>query len=103
MFTADVKHNNKMSNLKLSHIQRAKLEDEFDDLIKGASADIQDAYKSELEQHDLVDSGLDVEDEKLILADYNSDDNNNDSDNEEVEESPDHCTKVCITVTEALI
>ena len=72
-------------------------------MIKGASADIQDAYKSELEHQDLVDSGLDVEDEKLILADYNSDDNNNDSDNEEVEESPDHCTKVCIAVTKALI
>ena len=62
--------------------------------MKGASSDIQNAYKSELERHDLADSGLDVEDEKLILADYNSDDDKNDSDDDEEDVTPEHCTKV---------
>ena len=62
--------------------------------MKGASSDVQDAYKSELEQQDLEDSGLDVEDERLILADYNSDENKDDSDGEQNDEEPDHCTKV---------
>ena len=75
-----------------------KLEDDFDDLLKGASSDIQDAYKSELEQQDLVDSGLDVEDERLILADYNSDENKDDTDDEQNDEAPNHCTKVCVPI-----
>ena len=65
--------------------------------MKGASSDIQDAYKSELERHDLADSGLDVEDEKLILDDYNSDDERNRSDDEEEDIAAEHCTKVGYT------
>ena len=62
--------------------------------MKGASSDIQGAYKSELERQDLTDSGLDVEDEKLILDDYNSEDERNKSDEEEEDVATEHCTKV---------
>ena len=85
----------KSSTHVINVLQRTRLEDDFDDLMKGASSDIQDSYKSELERQDLADSGLDVEDEKLILDDYNSDDDKNTSDDDDEEDvSTEHCTKV---------
>ena len=85
----------KSSTHVVNVLQRTRLEDDFDDLMKGASSDIQDSYKSELERQDLEDSGLDVEDEKLILDVYNSDDDKNTSDDDDEEDvTTEHCTKV---------
>ncbi|XP_033762374.1 ATP-dependent DNA helicase DDX11-like [Pecten maximus] len=76
--------------------KRKKMEDEFDELIKGAAREIQEAFNSEI---DKVTSDVGVDghtvnlDEDLIVQDYNSDDEKHDEKSDEEEEEC-HITKI---------
>lgn len=77
-------------------LQRVQLEDEFDDLMKSASSEIKNAYKQEVESSEGEITDVDVEDENLILEEYNSDDGGDgkNSDDEDDGDNDVHCTKV---------
>lgn len=84
--------------------QRIQLEDDFDDLIKTASSDIKDAFKSEIEKTVAMETNVDIDDENLVLDEYNSDDGDCDknSDDEDDDNDDVHCTKVGIAVMKLL-
>ncbi|XP_060086136.1 ATP-dependent DNA helicase DDX11-like [Ylistrum balloti] len=76
--------------------KRKKIEDEFDNLIKGASREIQEAYNSEIDKgiSDVMEDGnVDGQDEDLIVQDYKSDDERNDEKSDDEEEEC-HITKI---------
>ena len=77
-------------------LQRAKLEADFNDLMKSAPVSVKQTIQSELDSTSGDTGDLDIEDEHLILDDYASDDGkkDEDSDDEEKEEEVVHCTKV---------
>ncbi|KAK3108683.1 hypothetical protein FSP39_013288 [Pinctada imbricata] len=77
--------------------KRSKLDEEFDDLMKGASIDIQQALKDELKKLDDDESKNSENDDDLVLEEYNSDNekprgDNSDSENED--ETEEHITKI---------
>lgn len=79
--------------------QRVQLEDDFDDLIKTASSDIKNAFKSEIEKTDAVETDVDIDDENLVLDEYNSDDGGGDKSSDDEDDDNDvHCTKVGMAV-----
>ena len=77
--------------------KRSKMDDDFDDLMKGASKDIQNALKAELEMIDTEGAGLNENDDDLVLDDYNSDSEKQKEDNSDVEDNDgevEHITKI---------
>ena len=83
-----------------SIFQREALEDEFNELMKDASSDVQEKMKQELENaapsagSDVTDDG----DEHIVLEEYLSDteqQKNSDSE-DEAEDENDHITKVTV-------
>jgi chromosome transmission fidelity protein 1 len=84
------------SDLKVKVIKRKRtvLEDEFDDLMKTASKDIQKAYREEVEESENMSNNFDKgeKDEELIV-DYDSD-KDSDGKDDYTEEKEEHVTKI---------
>ena len=84
------------SDLKVKVIKRKRtvLEDEFDDLMKTASKDIQKAYREEVEESENMSDNFDKgeKDEELIV-DYDSD-KDSDGKDDYAEEKEEHVTKI---------
>lgn len=76
--------------------KRKKMEEDFDELIKGAAKEIQEAFNSEIDKvnSDVCDgNNQDNQDEDLIVQDYNSDDEKYDDKSDDEEEEC-HITKI---------
>ncbi|XP_021363859.1 ATP-dependent DNA helicase DDX11-like isoform X2 [Mizuhopecten yessoensis] len=77
--------------------KRKKMEDEFDDLIKGASKEIQEAFNSEIDKVTNGDASVDGntldQDDDLIVQDYKSDEEKHDEKSDDEEEEC-HITKI---------
>ncbi|XP_052794616.1 ATP-dependent DNA helicase DDX11-like [Mya arenaria] len=83
------------SRLSAMKRKRAKLEEEFDSLMKGASPEVKQSLNSELAENLSGEGDLDDGDEALIVADYASDEEaKTEGSDDEGDQETVHCTKV---------
>lgn len=74
--------------------KRSQADDEFDELMKGASTEVREAFKAEINQLD-KDDDVKQDDNDIILEDYHSDNDANEKEDANVDEDETvHVTKI---------